>query len=203
MEFDYTQLKNIEVNAYDETITFNMEPRTLDEPSHYMFTCTRKEDMANLIASYSPAHRNWKQVGVAAVTKRKATEDEKSRVLNELRQSRKELVESGMLRKPAEGKGVQFFCCFFFFFSSPLVYNLPVYSMCSFIPKKTLLALVFNPNTSLSSTQVSWPPRCAAPRAPPRRPRTRILRKHSMSSTGLTPSPSSHSLCRWCVDFGC
>jgi hypothetical protein len=54
-------LKNIEVNAYEDTITFNMDPKSLDEATLFMFLCTRKEDMANLIASYSPAHRNWKQ----------------------------------------------------------------------------------------------------------------------------------------------
>ena len=52
----------MEVNAYEDTITFNMDPKSLDEVPLYMFLCPRKEDMANLIASYSPAHRNWKQV---------------------------------------------------------------------------------------------------------------------------------------------
>ena len=56
------QLKNVEVNAYEDTITFNMDPKSLEDAPHYQFLCSRKEDMANMIASYSPAHRNWKQV---------------------------------------------------------------------------------------------------------------------------------------------
>lgn len=52
----------MEVNAYEDTITFAMEPRTPEDTALYMFLCTRKEDLANLVASYSPAHRNWKQV---------------------------------------------------------------------------------------------------------------------------------------------
>ena len=56
------QLKNVEVNAYEDTITFNMDPKSLEDAPLYMFLCSRKEDLANIIASYSPAHRNWKQV---------------------------------------------------------------------------------------------------------------------------------------------
>ena len=57
----------MEVNAYEDTITFNMEMKAhemkaQDENANFMFLCSRKEDLANLVASYSPAHRNWKQV---------------------------------------------------------------------------------------------------------------------------------------------
>jgi hypothetical protein len=64
MQFTYAQLKNVEVNSYEDSITFNMDPKSLDDAPLYMFLCPRKEDVANLIASYSPAHRNWKQVSV-------------------------------------------------------------------------------------------------------------------------------------------
>ncbi len=52
----------MEVNAYEDTITFNMEQRTAEDAALFMFVCSRKDDLANLVASYSPAHRNWKQV---------------------------------------------------------------------------------------------------------------------------------------------
>ncbi len=50
------------MNANEDTITFNMETKAADDVALYMFLCPRKDDLANIVASYSPAHRNWKQV---------------------------------------------------------------------------------------------------------------------------------------------
>ena len=61
-EFLYDQLKNFEVNSAESSITFNMTVALADESPSYMFSCPRTDDVAQLIASYSPAHRNWKQV---------------------------------------------------------------------------------------------------------------------------------------------
>ena len=35
-----------------------------DDGTLYQFFSPRKDDIANLIASYSPEHRNWKQSGL-------------------------------------------------------------------------------------------------------------------------------------------
>ena len=37
------------------------------EVNNFMFLCPRKDDVANMIASYSPPHRNWKQVRESCV----------------------------------------------------------------------------------------------------------------------------------------
>ena len=39
LEFSYSQLRNIEVNAYEDTITFNMIPTSPDDTASYMFQC--------------------------------------------------------------------------------------------------------------------------------------------------------------------
>ncbi|EDQ90831.1 uncharacterized protein MONBRDRAFT_15843, partial [Monosiga brevicollis MX1] len=105
-EYSYEQLANIEVNNFDDTITFNLEGMSEVENSHLMFYCARREDLANLIASYSPQHRNWKKVGQAAVPQqRKVTQDDKTRLHNEMLQARKALVDSGAMLKPPESKG--------------------------------------------------------------------------------------------------
>jgi len=105
LQFTYAQLKNIEVNANEDTVTFNMDSKALDDVPLYMFLCPRKEDLANLVASYSPAHRNWKQVGVAAVQHRKINDEDKARRLADVRVARMKLAESAILKKPQETKG--------------------------------------------------------------------------------------------------
>ena len=49
-----------------------------------------------------------RQVGVASVLHRKANEEDKTRLLHDVRVARTKLAESGLLKKPAEGKGL--FC---------------------------------------------------------------------------------------------
>ena len=50
-----------------------------------MFVCARKDDAAGLIASYSPTHRNWKQIGEASAASRKTGDDQKGKLLFEVR----------------------------------------------------------------------------------------------------------------------
>eukprot|EP00039_Didymoeca_costata_P024022 m.9005 g.9005 ORF g.9005 m.9005 type:complete len:2048 (+) comp3994_c0_seq1:287-6430(+) len=104
-EFKYDQLRTVEVNDYEDTITLNMVPGSLGDATYYMFVTPRKDDIANLIASYSPKHRNWKQIGLAATTRKKAAEDELAEMTNEVRTSQLQLAGTGMLLKPPESKG--------------------------------------------------------------------------------------------------
>jgi hypothetical protein len=98
------QLKSVDVDIFEETITLNMNDVKDAPQGLYQFATTRKEDIANLIASYSPAHRTWRQVGMPTAHKHKATEEERIRVLEEIKVARKKLVESGILRTPPETK---------------------------------------------------------------------------------------------------
>ncbi|EGD81471.1 myosin-X [Salpingoeca rosetta] len=102
-EFPYSALRNVEVNAVEDTITLNMDESAATEVSNFMFYTPRKEDIANLIASYSPVHRNWKAVGQAAVSHRKITDSDKARAWELVRSHRSLLAGTGMLRKVPEG----------------------------------------------------------------------------------------------------
>ena len=48
-----------------QVVVLNMKVRNPEEQKCYMFETTQKEDIANLIASYSPSHSNWSRVGEA------------------------------------------------------------------------------------------------------------------------------------------
>lgn len=102
-EYPYSALQTIEVNDLEDVITLNMDPSIKAEASNFMFYTPRKEDIANLIASYSPAHRNWKSVGKAAAVVRKVTDSDKARLWDIVRKHRIGLVEAGLLRRPQEG----------------------------------------------------------------------------------------------------
>ena len=103
-EYPYTALKNVEVNSYESSITLGMVPGSLADTASFTFHCLRKNDVANLIASYSPKHK-WKPVGEAAFNKRKVTIQEKQKYEQELTIARTALMRSGMLLKPKESTG--------------------------------------------------------------------------------------------------
>ena len=64
-EYDYSKLENISVDIVEDAITLNMNTSSTEEQKSFNFETNpgQKEDIANLIASYSPAHQNWKKVG--------------------------------------------------------------------------------------------------------------------------------------------
>lgn len=64
-EYKYSQLENVAVDIVDDAITLNMRTRNAEEQRRFNFETTQKEDIANLIASYSPVHSNWQRVGEA------------------------------------------------------------------------------------------------------------------------------------------
>jgi len=62
-DYKYEQLENVAVDIEDQAITLNMYTNAPEEQKCFIFETKQKEDIANLIASYSPAHNNWKRVG--------------------------------------------------------------------------------------------------------------------------------------------
>lgn len=64
-EYTYAQLENVAVGMVEETITLNMKVTGQGEQPSFSFETDQKEDIATLIASYSPAHSNWQRVGEA------------------------------------------------------------------------------------------------------------------------------------------
>lgn len=65
VEYQYSQLKNVAVGMVEETVTLNMKAVGQGEQRSFTFETEKKEDIASLIASYSPAHGNWQRVGEA------------------------------------------------------------------------------------------------------------------------------------------
>lgn len=64
-EYKYSQLENIAVEIVDDAVTLNMRTTSPEEQRSFNFETHQKEDIANLIASYSPIHSNWQRVGEA------------------------------------------------------------------------------------------------------------------------------------------
>ena len=66
-DYSYSQLDSVEVGIVEEAITLKMKVKTAEEQNMFNFETIQKEDIANLIASYSPVHSNWQRVGEAKI----------------------------------------------------------------------------------------------------------------------------------------
>lgn len=66
-EYSYRSIESVAVNIVEDSITMNMHTTGAGEQKNFNFDTNMKEDIANLIASYSPAHQNWQRVGEAKI----------------------------------------------------------------------------------------------------------------------------------------
>ena len=64
-DYKYSQLENVAVEIVDDAVTLNMRTSSPEEQRSFNFETHQKEDIANLIASYSPIHSNWQRIGEA------------------------------------------------------------------------------------------------------------------------------------------
>lgn len=66
-EYQYMQLKSLAVDILEDAITLEMSVPSEEAQQKFNFDTQpgQKEDIANLIASYAPAHQNWQKVGEA------------------------------------------------------------------------------------------------------------------------------------------
>ena len=71
-EYKYSQLDSVGVNILEDVVTLAMKTGGPEEQKVFSFETDQKEDIANLVASYSPVHSNWHRVGEA---KTKAVSD--------------------------------------------------------------------------------------------------------------------------------
>ena len=65
--YSYSQLESVGVDIVEEAITLRMKEGGPEEQTLFNFETGQKEDIANLIASYSPVHSNWQRVGEARI----------------------------------------------------------------------------------------------------------------------------------------
>lgn len=66
-EYQFAQLDTITVDIVEEEFTLKMKANDM-RSLIFQSMPGQKEEIANLIASYSPAHQNWHKVGEAPVT---------------------------------------------------------------------------------------------------------------------------------------
>lgn len=66
-DYSYSQLESVGVDIVEEAITLKMKEGGPEEQRLFNFETLQKEDIANLIASYSPVHSNWHRVGEAKI----------------------------------------------------------------------------------------------------------------------------------------
>lgn len=64
-EYGYSQLGSVQVNILEDVVTLLMKSTIPEEQKIFSFETNHKEDIANLVASYSPLHSNWQRVGEA------------------------------------------------------------------------------------------------------------------------------------------
>ncbi len=64
-QYGYPQLENVAVDIIEDAVSLNMKTSGPEEQRSFSFETEKKEDIASLIASYSPVHSNWKRVGEA------------------------------------------------------------------------------------------------------------------------------------------
>lgn len=66
-QYSYSLLENVAVDIIEDVVTLNMKTTSPEEQKSFSFETEKKEDIASLIASYSPVHSNWKRVGEAKI----------------------------------------------------------------------------------------------------------------------------------------
>lgn len=67
VDYSYSQLESVSVEIVEDAITLKMKGGGPEEQKLFNFETEQKEDIANLIASYSPVHSNWQRVGEAKI----------------------------------------------------------------------------------------------------------------------------------------
>jgi len=66
-EYDYQSLDSIGVDIVEDAVTLKMKEGGREDLKLFNFETAQKEDIANLIGSYSPSHSNWQRVGEAKI----------------------------------------------------------------------------------------------------------------------------------------
>lgn len=102
-EYKYAQLESVAVDIVDDAVTLNMRTSGPEEQRSFNFETHQKEDIANLIASYSPVHSNWQRVGEAKTKLIRASEEDRAKLWQEVWGCRRMLaVEHKMLQEPPD-----------------------------------------------------------------------------------------------------
>ncbi|XP_045181128.2 myosin-I heavy chain-like isoform X2 [Mercenaria mercenaria] len=114
-DFKYTEIESIALDPNDNYVTMELKNgMAVDCPQRcFMFETNHKEDLGNLISSYSPAHANWLKPDYEGVKKQvkkmKMTDEEKLKLYEDLVRARRSLSETRLLHRPVQDRDSSFF----------------------------------------------------------------------------------------------
>ncbi|KAL4238111.1 hypothetical protein ACF0H5_002823 [Mactra antiquata] len=117
-DFKYTEIESIALDPNDNYVTMELKNDVAtDCPQRcFMFETNHKEDLGNLISSYSPAHASWLKPDYEGVKKHgcmfdimKMTDEEKLKLYEDLVRARRSLSETRLLHRPIQDRDTSFF----------------------------------------------------------------------------------------------
>ncbi|KAL3874589.1 hypothetical protein ACJMK2_037577 [Sinanodonta woodiana] len=110
-DFKYCEIESISLDPNDNYITLELknDVATNCPQRCFMFETHQKEDVVNLISSYSPAHASWLKTDSDSLKKVKMTDEEKLKLYEDLVRARRTLSESRLLHRPVQEQNANFF----------------------------------------------------------------------------------------------
>ncbi|XP_052271099.1 unconventional myosin-VIIb-like isoform X2 [Dreissena polymorpha] len=116
-DFKYVEIESISLDPNDNYVTMELKNGVQAEcPQRcFMFETNHKEDLGNLIASYSPVHAAWLKPDYEGVKKHgrmfdimKMTDEEKLKLYEDLVRARRSLSETRLLHRPIQDRDSSF-----------------------------------------------------------------------------------------------
>ena len=106
-EFPYKDIESILLDPSENFITITLKKAEAEKPKVFVLETPEKTEIGALVASYCPQLANWIREAEAPLRRTKQiTNEDRMRLHNQVINCRRALVESSVLKKPADdGKG--------------------------------------------------------------------------------------------------